>query len=131
MDKVRILIVDDDIPVSQLVAIMLEKTRLYTTALESRPHLALRTACNFKPQLILLDVDMPGLDGGDVANQFRGNPVLRDVPIIFLTSLVSPSDANQTMIIRGGERFLPKPIDAAVLIRSIETVLHEAATVAP
>ena len=128
MDKTRVLIVDDDLQVSQLVAIMLEKTRLYTTALETRPHLALRTACNFKPQLALLDVDMPGLDGGDVAAQFRAHPALRDVPIIFFTSLVSPRDANQTMITRGGERFLPKPVDAAVLIRSIESVLSEAAT---
>jgi CheY-like chemotaxis protein len=131
MDKIRILIVDDDVPVSRLVAIMLEKTRLYTTALESRPHLALRTACNFKPDLVLLDVDMPGLEGGDVANQFRAHSALRDVPIIFFTSLVSPGDANHTMIIRGGERFLPKPIDAAVLIRSIESVLRETETVSP
>jgi CheY-like chemotaxis protein len=131
MDKIRILIVDDDVSVSQLVAIMLEKTKLYTTALESRPHLALKTACNFKPQLVLLDVDMPGLDGGDVANQFRADPTLRDVPIIFFTSLISPSDASETMIIRGGERFLPKPIDAGMLIRSIESVLCEAATVSP
>jgi CheY-like chemotaxis protein len=129
MDKTRILIVDDDVSISQLVAIMLEKTRLYTTALESRPHLALKTACNFKPQLILLDVDMPGLDGGDVANQFRAHPALRDVPIIFFTSLLSPGEANETMITRGGERFLSKPVDAGVLIRSLENVLHEAATV--
>ena len=126
MDKVRILIVDDDVAISRLVAIMLEKTRLYTTALENRPHLALQTATNFKPELVLLDMDMPGLDGGDVARQFRADPHLRDVPVIFFTSLVSPGDADQTMITRGGERFLPKPLDAAVLIRSIETVLREA-----
>lgn len=129
MDKARILIVDDDVHLSQLVAIMLEKTRLYTTALENRPHCALRTARHFKPGLILLDVDMPGCDGGEVAGQLRAEPDLREVPIIFFTSLVSPGDANQTMIIRGGERFLPKPVDAAMLIRSIESVLREAATV--
>lgn len=127
MDKARILIVDDDVHLSQLVAIMLEKTRLYTTAVETRPHCALRTACHFKPELVLLDVDMPGLDGGDVARQFRDHPELETVPIIFFTSLVSPGDAPQTMIIRGGERFLPKPVDAAVLVRSIESVLCEAA----
>jgi CheY-like chemotaxis protein len=131
MDKVRILIVDDDVDVSQLVAIMLEKTRLYSTALENRPHCALRTACNFKPDLILLDVDMPGLDGGEVAAQFRKHPALENVPIIFFTSLVSPTDANQAMIIRGGERFLSKPVDAAVLIRTIESVLCEDANVSP
>jgi len=129
MDKVRILIVDDDIHLGQLVAIMLEKTRLYATALETRPHLALRTACNFKPELILLDVDMPGIDGGELAKNFRAHSDLREVPIIFFTSLVSPADAKQTMITRGGERFLPKPIDAAVLIRSIESVLRETETV--
>jgi two-component system OmpR family response regulator len=131
MDKVRILIVDDDVHLSQLVAIMLEKTRLYTTAVENRPHQALRRASNFKPELVLLDVDMPGTDGAEVARQFRQHPPLHDVPIIFFTSLISPGDANETMIIRGGERFLPKPVDAAVLIRSIESVLCEAATASP
>ena len=129
MDKARILIVDDDVHLSQLVAIMLEKTRLYTTAVETRPHCALRTARHFKPELILLDVDMPGLDGGDVAKQFRAHPDLETVPIIFFTSLVSPGDAQQTMIVRGGERFLPKPVDPAILVRSIENVLRETATV--
>lgn len=129
MDKARILIVDDDVHVSQLVAIMLEKTRLYTTTLENRPHCALRTACNFKPELVLLDVDMPGLDGGEVAQQFRAHPDLRNVPIIFFTSLVSPGEAHRAMVIRGGERFLSKPVDAAVLIRSIEGVLSAAPAV--
>jgi CheY-like chemotaxis protein len=131
MDKVRILIVDDDIAVSRLVAIMLEKTRLYTTALESRAHLALQTASQFNPELILLDMDMPGLDGAEVAKQFRAHPGLRSVPIVFFTSLVSRNDADQTMIIRRGERFLPKPLDAAVLIRSIETVLRETSPLSP
>ena len=128
MDKMRILIVDDDANVSQLVAIMLEKARLYSTAVENRPTFALRTAIIFKPDLVLLDVDMPGLDGGAVATLLRDHPPLEDVPIIFFTSLVSPGDAEETMIIRGGERFLSKPIDAAVLVRSIESVLSENAT---
>jgi CheY-like chemotaxis protein len=131
MEKTRILIVDDDADVSQLVAIMLEKTRLYTTALENRPHFALRTACTFKPHLVLLDVDMPGLDGGEVAALLRNQPALQDVPIVFFTSLVSPSDANETMITRGGERFLSKPVDAAVLIRCVESVLSETEAVSP
>lgn len=123
MEKNRILIVDDDVHLSQLVAIMLNKTGAYATLVENRSHQALATARKFRPDLVLLDVDMPGVDGGDVARQLRADPTLRDVPLIFFTSLVSPSESNRGMAISGGERFLPKPVDPAVLIQSIGDVL--------
>jgi CheY-like chemotaxis protein len=123
MDKTRILVVDDDIGLSQLVAISLEKTRLYQVRVENRSRQALACAREFRPHLVLLDVDMPGMDGGTVAAQLRADTSLDDLHIVFFTSLLSPKEAGQALIKRGGDLFLPKPIDTATLVRSIESVL--------
>lgn len=128
MEKSRILIVDDDIHLARLVALMLNKSGAYTSLVENRSHQALATARKFRPDLVLLDVDMPGMDGGDVARVFRDDPLLRDVPVIFFTSLISPSELGRGMAVRAGERFLPKLVDPAVLIRSVEEVLGHGVT---
>jgi len=126
MSKPKILIVDDDLALSRLVQISLEKTRLYQTHLENHSTRALRTALEFRPDLILLDVDMPVMDGGEVARQIRADETLRETPIIFFTSLLSQSEAGQGLADRGSDHFLAKPIDAPVLIRSIESLLSPA-----
>lgn len=125
MNKTRILVVDDDVNLSRLVGIMLEKTRLYEVKVENRSHSAFATAAAFKPDVVLLDVDMPGMDGGDVARQIRADASLKDTPIIFFTSLVSQAEGGQAMVKRGGENFLAKPIDASVLVRCLESVLNQ------
>lgn len=127
-DKTKILIVDDDISLSQLVRAMLTKN-LYEVRVENRSRQALAVAKDFRPDLLLLDVDMPGLDGGDVAGQIRADNSLRETPIIFFTSLVSERESGGGMILRGGDHFLSKPIDAPILIKCIETLLNHAAAV--
>jgi CheY-like chemotaxis protein len=124
MNKPKILIVDDDLPLSRLVQISLEKTRLYQTRVENHSTRALRTTREFRPDLILLDIDMPVIDGGEVARQIRTDDSLRETPIIFFTSLLSQSEAGRGLVDRGGDHFLAKPIDAPVLIRSIESLLN-------
>ena len=126
MEKPRILVVDDDVALSRLVGIALEKTRLYDVKVENRSRQALGCARQFQPHLVLLDVDMPGMDGGVVAAQLRSDTALRDLQIIFFTSLLSPQESGATLITRGDELFLPKPVDTATLIRSIEQVLAQA-----
>lgn len=126
-DKSKILIVDDDVSLSHLVQAMLAKTRLYEVQVENRSRQALSVVKAFQPDLILLDVDMPGLDGGDVARQIRADPSVSATPIIFFTSLISQSEAGQGLVDRGGDNFLAKPIDAPVLIRSIESLLNPVA----
>ncbi len=127
MNKARILIVDDDLALSQLVQISLDRTRLYQTRIENRSTRAFSITQEFRPDLILLDVDMPVMDGGEVARQIRADESLCETPIIFFTSLVSQSEAGQGVIYRGGDRFLAKPIDAPILIGCIESVLSSAA----
>ena len=123
MSKPRILVVDDEPNLSGLVRMFLEKTLRFEVRVENRSALALSAARQFRPNLILLDVDMPGKDGGHVAREIQGDSGLCGVPILFLTSLVSTEDAGKGLIVRGGMRFLAKPVNPNILIDSVDRVL--------
>ena len=116
--KRRILIVDNDRNATHLVRILLEKTGQYLVLEENNSTKAYRSARIFQPDLILLDVVMPIRDGGEIAAQIRADPELQNTPIIFLTALVTPSEAKAGVHIDGNP-FLAKPINIQELIRSI------------
>jgi DNA-binding response OmpR family regulator len=113
--------VDDDPNLSGLVRLFLEKTQRF----ENRSALAFSADREFRPDMILLDVDMPGKDGGNVAREIEADSTLRGVPILFCTSLISREDAGQRDVVRGGKRFLAKPVDPKVLIATIDRILAE------
>ncbi|HYT18754.1 MAG TPA: response regulator [Candidatus Polarisedimenticolia bacterium] len=117
--KRRILIVDNDTNATHLVRILLEKTGQYLVLEENNSTKAYRSARIFRPDLILLDVIMPIRDGGEIAAQIRADPELQNTPIIFLTALVTPSEAKAGVHI-DGHPFLAKPINIQELIRTID-----------
>ncbi|MEA3210293.1 MAG: two-component system, OmpR family, response regulator [Chthoniobacter sp.] len=123
MTKSRILVVDDDPNLSGLVRLFLEKTQRFEVRVENRSALALAAARAFRPEMVLLDVDMPGKDGGDVAREFEADPSLRGVPILFFTSLISPAEAGEREALRGGRRYLAKPVKPAILIDVVDRIL--------
>ena len=114
---------DDEPNLSDLVRLFLEKTQRFDVRVENRSARALAAAREFRPDMILLDVDMPGKDGGDVANEIEQDPVLRGVPILFFTSLISREEAGQREIVRGGKQFLAKSVDSKVLISAVDRTL--------
>ena len=125
MVKPRILLVDDDVNLCRLVQMTLERTERFEVRAESLPFVALKVAREFQPDLLLLDVDMPGLDGGDLARELQSDPALRNVPVLFLTALVPKHEAGMRHVVRGGMRFLAKPAEPRVLVESIHIALNE------
>ena len=109
-ERKRILIVDDKVSDTRLVKLYLEQTNEYTVREENAAKQALTTAHEFRPNLILLDVRMPGLDGGELAACFKEDPKLKTVPIVFLTSLVTKSEVTQNGGRSGRFPILAKPI---------------------
>src|ERR1035437_8502395 len=93
-EKKRILVVDDRASDTWLVKLYLEGTNDYVVREENDAKAALSAAEEFQPHLILLDVMMPGMDGGDVAACFRENEKLKAVPIVFLTSAVTKGEVE-------------------------------------
>jgi DNA-binding response OmpR family regulator len=119
MEKNRILIIDDEAGFTRMVKINLEKTGQFEVLEENRASHALQAAREFKPDLILLDVIMPSMDGGDVFANFRKDRHLKKVPIIFLTATVSQREAGPAGLNSGGSLFLAKPVGTEVLIQRI------------
>lgn len=118
-EKRRILIVDDDANSTHLVKILLERSGPYLVLEENDPTKADQTAHNFKPDVILLDIIMPKMDGGELATQIEADRELHDTPIIFLTALVTHGEAKGGLHIQG-HPFVAKPISIPELIDAIE-----------
>ena len=118
-EKRRILIVDDDRDASHLIKILLEKIGRYVVLEENDAARAHQRARNFRPDLILLDIMMPGMDGGDVAAQIEADLDLQRTPIIFLTALVTKAEAKVILRFQW-HPVLAKPISIPELINRIE-----------
>jgi two-component system, OmpR family, response regulator len=121
-EKRRILIVDNDRDSTHLVKILLERTGSYLVLEENDATKAHQSARNFRPDVILLDIVMPEVDGGEVAAQIQADPDLQRTPIIFLTALVTKAEAKTGLRIQG-HPFLAKPISIPELVEGIERVL--------
>jgi CheY-like chemotaxis protein len=117
MKKKRIFIVDDESGFTKLIKITLEKTGRYIVREENDGTQAWLAAREFKPHIIFLDIVMPKIDGGDVAQQIRSDPSLENVPIIFLTAIVSQKETDQTI---GGFPFIAKPVSLEAITECIE-----------
>ena len=118
--KRRVLVIDDEVGLLRMVKLALEQTGRFEVVTESHAEKALETAQEFRPELVLLDVMMPGMDGGAVAASLRGNPVTKEVRIIFLTAAVQDDEVKKRGGIIGGDQFLAKPVSAKELIGAIE-----------
>lgn len=123
--KKRILIIDDEPATTRLLRLYLELNGKYSVREENRSANAVTAAHEFQPDLILLDVIMPGLDGGDVMSRLKTDPKLKSVPVVFLTATVRKSDVAAANGIIGGFPFLGKPATADEVIACIEQYCGE------
>ncbi|MEI6561724.1 MAG: response regulator [Verrucomicrobiota bacterium] len=115
----KILIVDDEAGFTRLMKLTLQKTGQYEVTEENDGSRAWETARKVRPDLILMDIVMPKVDGGDAAARIQKDPDLAHIPIVFLTAIVSKKDAQPGGLI-GGFPFLSKPVSLNELIACIE-----------
>ena len=115
--KKRVFIVDDESGFTHLLKLTLEKTGRFIVQEENDGTKAWLAAREFAPDIIFLDVVMPKIDGGDVAQQISSDPLLRHVPIIFLTAIVSEKEGGHMI---GGFPFISKPVSLQAITECIE-----------
>ena len=121
--RIRILVVDDEQGFTDVLKLSLERDSLHRVHCVNDSGQVLEAALEFEPDIILLDVVMPGLDGGDVANQLEANPYLRDIPVIIVTALLDRRESAGRTVKMDGHRMLAKPFSVSGLCRNIEDEL--------
>lgn len=125
MEKRKILIVDDEAGFTSLLKLNLELTGKFEVRTENKGVLALNAAKVFKPDLVLLDIVMPDVDGSEVASRLRSDPATHNIPVLFLTALVKHKELESTSGTIGGQMFLAKPITTEELVENMEKLLGE------
>jgi len=119
----KIYIVDDEPSFTRIVKANLEKTGGYSVLTQNDPLQAIPEVIEFKPDMVFLDVMMPGMEGGELAALIREEPGMADIPIVFMTAIVTKQETGQGMGEIGGNLFLAKPVKLQEMLDTIEEVL--------
>lgn len=117
------MVVDDQPALARVVRLVLERTERYEVLLETRPGQVLGVARGFRPAAILLDVDMPGKNGAEVARDLWQEADLNHIPILFFSGLVPTKESGMRETAHGAMRFVSKFAQPPELIAAIEEIL--------
>jgi two-component system, OmpR family, alkaline phosphatase synthesis response regulator PhoP len=117
----KILVVDDDVEMLELLGFILRKAGFAVGTAKDGVD-ALKKACSISPDLILLDLMMPKLDGFAVCEILRGDPATASVPIVVLTAM-SGQLSRFAGLEAGASDYVTKPFSPKHLVSRIETLL--------
>ena len=118
--KKRILVVDDLASDTTLLKQQLELSPQFDVREENDPRAAVATAEEFKPDLILLDLVMPAMDGRHLAACMAASAQLKAVPIVFITARLTKEEVDAVAGRIGGFPFLAKPVAVHELIECVQ-----------
>ncbi len=119
--SLRILVVDDDPEVAKSIEATLRRHYLVSVVYSGLE--AIKMARRHNPDLIVMDVVMPGMGGLETCQKLRADPDLAGVPILFLTALGRPEDRVQGFRV-GADDYLTKPFDLEELVLRIQAILR-------
>ena len=120
----RVMMIEDDLDIQAVAQLALETLGGFTVELCSRGHEALEKAPGFGPDLILLDVMMPGMDGPTTLERLRALPLTARVPVVYLTAKVMPHEFDHYNT-RGALDVIRKPFDPMTLSSTLNTIWNQ------
>ena len=126
MTDIRILLVDDEPDIREVVDVSLGLDREFRTRACASGADALVTAAEWSPSLILLDVMMPLMDGPATLANLRKNPRTAHIPVVFLTARTQAREIEQYISL-GAQGVLSKPFDPMTLAASVRSYLPASA----
>jgi len=124
----RVLLAEDDPDTATAIKATLEERLPITVDHVTNGALVLDQILAIHPDLVILDVSMPGLNGIDVFDLLRGSALFLDVPVLFLTA--TPDRAEQAVARFGISDVMAKPFDCDALVRRVDDMLAPASRVA-
>jgi DNA-binding response OmpR family regulator len=120
----RILVIDDEVALTRMVQMNLERAGDFEVRTENFGSKAIEAAREFEPDMIFLDVMMPDKSGDEVAQELHDDPVLRNIPYVFMTAIVTKDETDTMGTNIGGNEFLAKPVKTDELLAAIEKMTN-------
>ncbi|MFA7272180.1 MAG: response regulator [Candidatus Omnitrophota bacterium] len=122
--KIKVLLIDDEKEFNHFVKLNLENTGEFEVLATEDPIVGIDLARRNPPDLILLDIYMPKLDGTAVAENLLADSLTSNIPIVFLTALVKQGELNKNSTI-AGRHYIAKPVTTGDLISQIKVILKK------
>lgn len=123
MSKGHILVVEDNLDNYELVRFILERNG-YDTFLAVNGQDGVAAARLQQPDLILMDLSLPGLDGWDATFQIKSDPRTKDIPLLALTAHTLPSDRKRALE-AGVDGYLTKPFELSDLVEAVNEAIQK------
>jgi two-component system, OmpR family, phosphate regulon response regulator PhoB len=121
----RVLVIDDEVDVTDLLAYNL-RAKGYEVEAVNNPNSSVGAARTFMPDLVILDVMMPDLNGIQICRMLRADSKLKNVPVIFLTAKAEEADRIQGLE-TGADDYICKPFSTKELLLRVQTILRRVA----
>jgi DNA-binding response OmpR family regulator len=119
--KGKILVIDDEPEITEIIQAFLANAG-YTVKIENSSSAGLESAKSYRPDLILLDIMMPFMDGYEVCAKLKADPQTVNIPVLFLTGKDAKDDAGMSFK-SGGDLFVKKPFSCERLLNMVKVVL--------
>jgi len=120
-DKNKVLVIDDEPEITDIIKAFLTNAG-YEVQIENSSAKVVEVAKAFKPDLILLDIMMPFMDGYEVCAAMKAEPELAGIPVLFLTGKDANDDDGKSFK-SGGDLFIKKPFSCERLLQMVKMVL--------
>ncbi|MGD0229782.1 MAG: response regulator [Syntrophorhabdales bacterium] len=123
-EKSKILVIDDEGDFCEFVRWSLEKTGRFEVSVSTDGPSGIARAEAARPELILLDIRMPQMNGAEVADHLLHSEDTRDIPIAFITGLLNRDEVKKRSGYIHGFPFITKPITRAELVEQVDSILE-------
>ena len=121
MAKQKVLVIDDEPEITEIISAFLSNAG-YEVKVENSSVEGMNVVKSFMPDVILLDIMMPVMDGYEVCSKLKKEPTLAQIPVLFLTGKDAKDDAGMSFQ-SGGDLFIKKPFSCERLLNMVKMVL--------
>ena len=121
-NKKRILIVEDDFALRSMLALLMQSLG-YEVFQEETGSGALQKILDLRPDLVLLDVNLPGMKGTEVCGKAKLDPRVKDIPILMMTGEFRETEDKVKGFTLGADDYIVKPVDISILSARVKAML--------